>query len=146
MGLLDKLLANKDQVKAKASDLVHQHGAKIDDGLEKAGDSLSRATKGKYDHQIRKGVGAAKQGLSKLDEHGHPTTGPAGTTPGASAGPTGTDPIGGVGGIGGTTTGGLGDPAGGGLGGTGGLGRDGQGDDDSGDADVQDRPDGGPRL
>lgn len=67
-----------DKFKKKAGDVVEQHGDKIAGGIDKAGDRVSKATNGKYDDKINKGVGKAKEGLDKLDKKdGPPTDGPS---------------------------------------------------------------------
>lgn len=76
MGMLDKLIGNADELKVKAAELARQHGDKIDQGIDKASESLSKATSGKYDHQIGKGVQAAKSGLTKLQEQQNDETTP----------------------------------------------------------------------
>lgn len=55
-----------DKLKKKAGDTVDQHGDKITEGIDKAGGAVSRATNGKYDDKIDKGVGKAKEGMDKL--------------------------------------------------------------------------------
>ena len=56
-----------DKLRKKAGQTVEQHGDKITQGLDKAGDAVSKATKGKYDDKIGKGVGKAKESLHKID-------------------------------------------------------------------------------
>lgn len=65
-----------DKLRKKAAETVDQHGNKITQGLDKAGDAVSKATKGKYDDKIDKGVGKAKESLHKID----PEAGPPGST------------------------------------------------------------------
>lgn len=78
-----------DKFKKKAGDTVDQHGDKITQGLDKASGAVSRATKGKYDDKINKGVGRAKDGLRKRNRKDDgPTDGPVdGPTDGPAPGP-----------------------------------------------------------
>ncbi len=65
-----------DKLRKKAGQTVDQHGDKIAQGLDKAGGAVSKATKGKYDDKIDKGVGKAKEGLHRLDpKDGGPSDG-----------------------------------------------------------------------
>jgi hypothetical protein len=56
-----------DNMKDKASDLVDDHGDKVGEGLDKAGDFADEKTGGKYSDQIDQGVDQAKGGLDGLD-------------------------------------------------------------------------------
>ncbi len=60
MGFLDK-------AKAKLAGAVDQHGDKVADGLQKAGEVADKKTGGKYTEKIDTGVSKAKEGLDKLD-------------------------------------------------------------------------------
>ena len=55
---------------------MNQHGDKIDQGLSKAGDAASKATKGKYDDKIATAAQKAREGVRKLgdDEAGGGTS------------------------------------------------------------------------
>jgi hypothetical protein len=57
-----------DRLKGKTDQLREQHGDKIAQGLDKAGDAARRATKGKYDQHIDRGLGEAKKRLDKPDD------------------------------------------------------------------------------
>ncbi|MFY0409820.1 antitoxin [Solicola sp. PLA-1-18] len=81
MGFLDKYKGRGDELKAKAAELARQHGDKIDQGLDKAGDAVSRATKGKYDDKIDSATRKAKEGVDKIADDGHQGPGTPGTTP-----------------------------------------------------------------
>ncbi|MDO9380395.1 MAG: antitoxin [Nocardioidaceae bacterium] len=82
MGFLDKYKGRGDELKAKAAELARQHGDKIDQGLDKASDAVSRATKGKYDDKIDSATRKAKEGVDKIaDDRNGPGTGTTGTTP-----------------------------------------------------------------
>ncbi len=68
-----------DTFRKKAGEAVDQHGDKIAQGLDKAGGAVSKATKGKYDDKIGKGVGKAKESLDKRHrKDGGSTDGAAG--------------------------------------------------------------------
>jgi hypothetical protein len=56
-----------DNIKDKASDLVDDHGDKVAEGLDKAGDFADEKTGGKYSDQIDGGVDQAKDRLDGLD-------------------------------------------------------------------------------
>ena len=56
-----------DNAKAKLTKAVDQHGDKISQGLDKAGDLADKKTKGKYSDKIEGGLGKAKDALDKLD-------------------------------------------------------------------------------
>ncbi|MFI0794254.1 antitoxin [Micromonospora rubida] len=51
----------------KAKDFVDKHEKQIDQGLDKAGDTVDRRTGGKYDKQIDKGVDAAQRRTGEDD-------------------------------------------------------------------------------
>ena len=61
--LKEKLGMSKD----KADDLARQHGDKIDQGLDKAGDTMDKKTGGKYGDKIDSGVEKAK---GAVDDYG----------------------------------------------------------------------------
>lgn len=56
MGMFDKF-------KSKATDAASEHGDKVEDGLDKAGDAASGATGGKFDDQIETGKDKASEYL-----------------------------------------------------------------------------------
>ncbi len=56
-----------DDAKKKLTKAVDDHGDKIRDGLDKAGDAVDKKTKGKYTDKIAKGKTAAEGALDKLD-------------------------------------------------------------------------------
>jgi hypothetical protein len=74
MSLLDKLRGSRSKAKQQAEQIAEQHGDKIASGLDRASGAVSKATGGRYDDKIDKGVSKAKE---RLDQHGG----------GASAGP-----------------------------------------------------------
>jgi hypothetical protein len=76
MGFLDKFKGRSGEIKDKAAGLVDQHGDKIDRGLSKAGDTVSKATKGKYDDKIDRVTQKAREGIQQLgdDESGGGTS------------------------------------------------------------------------
>ncbi|MEV0603923.1 antitoxin [Streptomyces sp. NPDC050315] len=69
MGLLDNLKAKAGLLKGKAGDFAHQHGDKIDQGLDKAGRAADTRTKGKYSGHIGTGTTKAKEALRRMSEH-----------------------------------------------------------------------------
>ena len=91
MGIFDKLRKN-------ATKAVDQHGDKISAGLDKAAKAVDQRTGHKHSDKIAKGVGAAKDGLDKLDNKndndlGRPDAKPPGTEPESGRGrPPGTGP------------------------------------------------------
>ncbi|MFB7030442.1 MULTISPECIES: antitoxin [unclassified Streptomyces] len=109
MGLMDSLKAKLAPAKEKVADLAHQHGDKIDQGLDKAAKVVDERTKGKYSDKIHSGTGKAKDAIDRM---GHKDGGVPGNdgTPGAG----GTPGTGGTPGSGGT-------PGTGGAPGTGGT-------------------------
>ncbi|MGB6056688.1 MAG: antitoxin [Microthrixaceae bacterium] len=68
MGFLDKFKGRAEEVKNKASDLAAEHGDKIDQGIDKAADLASKATKGKYDDKIEGAAGKAKDVVEDLGD------------------------------------------------------------------------------
>ncbi|WP_030563082.1 antitoxin [Streptomyces aureocirculatus] len=66
MGFLNRLKDKLAPAKGKASDLAHQHGDKIDLGLDKAAQLVDRRTKGRYSDKIRTGTGKAKDALDRF--------------------------------------------------------------------------------
>ncbi|MDQ3155129.1 MAG: antitoxin [Actinomycetota bacterium] len=68
MGFLDKFKKQSADLKDKAADLAASHGDKIDQGIDKAADLASKATKGKYDDKIEGAADKAKDAADKLAE------------------------------------------------------------------------------
>lgn len=68
MGFLDKFKKQGAGLKDKAADLAASHGDKIDQGIDKAADLASKATKGKYDDKIEGTADKAKDAADKLAE------------------------------------------------------------------------------
>jgi hypothetical protein len=56
-----------DDMKAKAEDLVDQHGDKVSDGIDKAADLLDEKTGGKLGDKADLGADKAKDALDSLD-------------------------------------------------------------------------------
>lgn len=56
-----------DNLKKKAAKAVDEHGEKIGQGIDKAGDAASKRTGGKHDDKIAKGTSSAKDALDNLD-------------------------------------------------------------------------------
>ena len=59
MGLMDKVKS-----------MFGQHGDKVDQGIDKAGDVADDKTGGKYTGQVDKAQDAAKDGIDKIDRRG----------------------------------------------------------------------------
>jgi hypothetical protein len=57
-----------DDMKDKAKDLVGQHGDKIKEGLEKAGEFADEKTGGKHSDKIDKGVEKGGELIDKLGD------------------------------------------------------------------------------
>ncbi|NUL02281.1 antitoxin [Streptomyces lunaelactis] len=66
MGFMDTLKAKLGPAKDKVSGLAHQHGGKIEHGLERAAKSVDKKTKGKYSSKIETGTGKAKDALGRI--------------------------------------------------------------------------------
>lgn len=81
MGFLDNLKAKLAPAKEKVGDLAHQHGGKIEQGLDKAARTVDQKTKGKYSDKIVSGTQKAKDAVDKL---GHKDEGGTGTKPPAA--------------------------------------------------------------
>ncbi|MFB7916103.1 antitoxin [Streptomyces sp. NPDC056061] len=88
MGFLDTLKAKLSPAKDKVGELAHQHGGKIDQGLDKAARTVDEKTKHKYSDKIDSGTRKAKEAVERLahkpEESAHeredgtpPTTPPA---------------------------------------------------------------------
>ncbi|MEV4559755.1 antitoxin [Kitasatospora sp. NPDC049285] len=60
MSLMDNLKGKAEELKEKASELAGKHGEKIDTMVDKAGDTIDRATKHKYSEKIESGTAKAK--------------------------------------------------------------------------------------
>jgi hypothetical protein len=56
-----------DDMKDKAGDLASEHGDKVKEGMEKAGDFIDEKTGGKHSDKIDKGV---EKGQDLVDEMG----------------------------------------------------------------------------
>ncbi|MEU2163809.1 antitoxin [Streptomyces chengbuensis] len=85
MGIMDTLKAKLAPAREKVSDLAHQHGHKIEHGLDKAARSVDHRTKGKYRDKIESGTGKAKEALDRLAHKDDGTQkGGEGTPPPAS--------------------------------------------------------------
>ena len=77
MSFMDKLKGtarslgkDPEWLKEQAVAAVNKHRDAIHSGIDKAASAADRATKGKYQHQIAKGVGKAKQGVEKVKDSG----------------------------------------------------------------------------
>ncbi|MEJ8660169.1 MULTISPECIES: antitoxin [Streptomyces] len=66
MSILETLKAKLAPAREKVSDLAHQHGHKIEHGLDKAARTVDEKTKGKYSDKIESGTGKAKGALDRL--------------------------------------------------------------------------------
>lgn len=78
MGFMDKFKGAKDSVTEKVSEVVAEHGDKIEAGLDKAAGFVDDKTGGKYSDKIEGATGKAKDVLGKVegDDPGN-DTGPA---------------------------------------------------------------------
>ncbi|MER5460636.1 antitoxin [Streptomyces sp. NPDC002668] len=77
MSLMDTLKAKLGPAKEKMSDLAHQHGGRIEHGLERAAKTVDQKTKGKYSSKIETGTGKAKNALGRISHRDDGTTPPA---------------------------------------------------------------------
>ena len=68
-----------DKAKAKLTDAVDQHGDKIAQGIDKAGQLANEKTGGKHADKIDKATGKARDALDSLDGRNDDIP-PAGTT------------------------------------------------------------------
>ncbi|GAA1264278.1 hypothetical protein GCM10009665_62120 [Kitasatospora nipponensis] len=68
MGLMDNLKGKAEELKEKAGQLAGQHNEKIDDLVDKAGEALDKATKGKYSDKIATGTEKAKGAVDGFAE------------------------------------------------------------------------------
>jgi hypothetical protein len=59
MALSDKL----NELKDKAKEAVGQHGDKVEDGVDRAGQFVDEKTGNKHSDQVQQGVDKAKEGL-----------------------------------------------------------------------------------
>lgn len=56
-----------DKAKAKLTDAVDQHGDKIAQGIDKAGDMVNEKTGGKHADKVDQATGKARDALDSLD-------------------------------------------------------------------------------
>ncbi len=70
MSFMDTLKEKLGMSKGKASDMMRQHGDKVDQGLDKAGDAVDSKTGGKYSSQIDSGVDKAKNAARDYGDQG----------------------------------------------------------------------------
>jgi hypothetical protein len=59
MALSDKM----NELKDKAKEMIGQHGDKVDEGVDRAGQFADEKTGNKHSDQIRQGTDKAKEGL-----------------------------------------------------------------------------------
>jgi hypothetical protein len=57
-----------DNMKDKAKDAAGQHGDKVDEGIDKAGEMAKEKTGGQHDDKIDKGVGKAQEAADNLGQ------------------------------------------------------------------------------
>lgn len=62
MGLGDKF----DELKNKAKEAIGQHGDKVDEGVDRAGEFADEKTEGKYTDKIGQGGDKVKEGLERF--------------------------------------------------------------------------------
>ena len=56
-----------DNMKDKAQDAMGEHGDKIDEGMDKAGDAAKEKTGGQHDDKIDSGVERGKQAIDDMN-------------------------------------------------------------------------------
>lgn len=64
MGIGDRF----DELKEKAKDALGQHGDKVDQGIDKAGQTIDERTGGQHSEHITKGTEKAKEGLDRFNQ------------------------------------------------------------------------------
>lgn len=69
MGFMDSIKERFGN-KSKAQDMAKQHGDKIDDGIDRAGQTADDRTGGKHSEQIDKGGDRAKDSMGKWSGEG----------------------------------------------------------------------------
>ena len=62
MGIGDKF----DEMKSKAKDALGQHGDKVDEGVDRAGQFADERTGGQHSERIQQGTEKAKEGLGRF--------------------------------------------------------------------------------
>ncbi|WP_228983978.1 antitoxin [Streptomyces sp. DH12] len=80
MSFLDTLKTKLGPARGKVADLAHQHGDKIDHGIEKAARMVDQRTKGKYSDKIESGTVKARNAVDRLghrDDDGAPPPPPS---------------------------------------------------------------------
>lgn len=70
MSFMDTLKDKLGLSKGRAGDLAHQHGDRIDQGLDKAGQATDSKTGGKHTSQINSGVDKAKDAVQDYGDKG----------------------------------------------------------------------------
>ena len=70
MSFMDTIKEKLGMSKGKADDMMRQHGDKVDQGIDKAGETVDRKTGGKYSDRIDTGVDKAKDAARKHGEQG----------------------------------------------------------------------------
>jgi len=68
MSFMDTLKDKLGMSKGKAGDMMRQHGDKVDQGLDKAGQAVDSKTGGKYSGQVDSGVDKAKDAAHNYGE------------------------------------------------------------------------------
>ncbi|QFZ24344.1 antitoxin [Saccharothrix syringae] len=64
MGIGDKF----DELKEKAKDALGQHGDKVDQGVDRAGQFVDERTGGQHTEHIQQGTEKAKEGLDRFGQ------------------------------------------------------------------------------
>lgn len=70
MSFMDTIKDKLGMAKGKADDMMRQHGDKVDQGIDKAGETADRRTGGKYSDRIDSGVEKAKGAAHERGEQG----------------------------------------------------------------------------
>lgn len=68
-----------DDARKRLTGAVHQHGDKINTGIDKAAAAADKRTGGKHRDKIQGATGKAKDALGRLDDEGNDQTGGTGT-------------------------------------------------------------------
>ncbi|SEN38555.1 antitoxin [Actinacidiphila rubida] len=68
MSFMDTLKDKLGMSKAKTDDMMRQHGDKVDQGIDKAGQAVDSKTGGKHSDQVQTGVDKTKDAAHKYGE------------------------------------------------------------------------------
>jgi hypothetical protein len=70
MSFMDTIKEKLGMSKGRAGDLMREHGDKVDQGMDRAGQALDSRTGGKYGDRIDTGVDKAKDSAHRYGDQG----------------------------------------------------------------------------